>query len=87
MLSRGLSYLLSSLSDQLKHAALSDAVAPANLGGDRPAYALSHQALDRLSVQALANPPLSATGSAPSRLKRRNIHHVGLQGGLQFESS
>jgi hypothetical protein len=70
----GLSYLLSSLSDQLMHAAVGDAVPPANLGGDRPAQVLSHQALDRLSVQPLANPPFSATASA----LRRHYTYVNL---------
>ena len=36
-----LSYPLAGLSDQLKHAALSDAVRPDNLGRGRPAYILS----------------------------------------------
>jgi hypothetical protein len=49
-----LSHLLSSLSDQLKHTALGNAVPPAKLSGGHPCHVLSYQALDRLSLQSFA---------------------------------
>jgi hypothetical protein len=62
----GLSHLSSSLSDQLKHAALGDAVPPANLGSGRPVYILSDQAIDRLSLQ----PPASRSAQTGPQDKR-----------------
>src|SRR5215204_6086009 len=62
----GLSHLSSSLSDQLKHAALGAAVPPANLGSGRTVSIFSDQAIDRLSLQ----PPASRSAQTGPPDKR-----------------
>jgi hypothetical protein len=61
VLSLGVSYLLACLPGQPKNAALGDAVPPTKLGSSCPLHVLGDQALDRLGLKPLANPPLPAT--------------------------
>ena len=53
----GLSHLSASLSDQLKHAAVGDAVPPANLGSGRPVYVFSDKRPRGVRAVPAAHPP------------------------------
>jgi hypothetical protein len=66
MLSRGCRTCRPACPNHLKHAALGDAVRPANLGSGRPVYVFSDQAIDRLSLQ----PPASRSAQTGPHDKR-----------------
>jgi hypothetical protein len=81
-----MSYLLTGLSDQPQHTALSDAVPSTKLSRGSSRNVLGDQAFDRARVKPLADPPLSTTTTASGWSARRRIHDVRQQGGVQFES-
>jgi len=57
---------------------------PAKLGGGCPSHVLSHQSLNHLLLQPLADPTFGATIRAQSSPCRRRNHQVPQEHGFNF---
>jgi hypothetical protein len=80
-----MTHRLTGMPHQPQHTPFGDAVAMAKLGGSYPRGVLGDQAIDRFSMQPLADPTFP-TVTTPSRSSWRFICHVYEQGRVQFES-